>query len=139
MIATAVGIAASSTLGHQSSAGSVLRPFVMGKAAANGVAAALLARQGFTASPGALDSPRGLGAALVQRPAVFSTVTSGLGTEWLLDEVTTVTTAHGGSAGKARNVLRDQRHDGVAEFLVTFLPAIDEQPDVRALMTATCG
>lgn len=268
MLGNAVSIAASSTLGHLSSAGSMLRPFVTGKASANGVASALLSRRGFTASPGALDSPRGLGSALVQRPAVFRTVTAGLGTEWLLDEVlikrypcaillhpvvdaalalraaapddtgrmsTTVrcspltarltSCAHpadglqakisaqhcvatalregrvlmehftdeytramtaaaaqirvdadahlpppaaevmaGPAAGtasgrarpavfrsgkhtpapdevamKARSVLRDQRQDGVAESLITFLSAIDEQPDVRSLMTATCG
>lgn len=120
-LATSVGIAASSTLGHQSSAGTVLRPFILGKAAANGVTAALLSRQGFTSSPSALDSPRGLGAALVQRPAVFSTVASGFGTEWLLDQVSA------------------QRHDDVAEPLVTILSAIDEQPDVRSLMTAAYG
>jgi 2-methylcitrate dehydratase PrpD len=122
-LGNAVGIAASSTAGHRSGAGSLLGVFVAGKAAANGVTAALLSRQGFTASPGALDSPRGLGSALVQRPGVFGTVTDGFGTEWLLDGIT----------------LRDQRHDGVAGSLAAFLSAIDEQPDVRSLMTATCG
>jgi 2-methylcitrate dehydratase PrpD len=151
MLGNAVGIAASSTLGHLGSAGSLLTSFVAGKASANGVAAALLSRRGFTASPTALDSPRGLGAALVQRPDVFSTVTGALGTQWLLDEVVIerrpwcpVASARGepapgGAAGKARDVLRGQRDDGVAESLITFLSAIDEQPDVRSLMTATCG
>jgi hypothetical protein len=124
---------------------------VAGKASANGVAAALLSRRGFTASPTALDAPRGLGAALVQRPDVFSSVTGALGTEWLLDEV--VIRRHpycpvasaggepapGGAAGKARDVLRDQREDGVAESLIAFLTAIDQQADVRFLTTATCG
>lgn len=161
MLGNAVGIAASSTLGHLSGVGSLLQPYVTGKASANGVAAALLSRRGFTASPGALDSPRGLGAALVQRPEVFSAVTGGFGAEWLLYEVLITrcpcavlldpvadaavvrpgsqAPAPGDAAAKARDVLRDQRDDGVAESLITFLSVIDEQPDVRSLMTATCG
>jgi 2-methylcitrate dehydratase PrpD len=87
MLGNAVGMGASCTLGQLSSVGSMLESYVVGKASANGVSCALLSRGGFTASPGALDAPRGLGAALVQDPGVFSAVTDNLGAEWLLDEL----------------------------------------------------
>lgn len=87
VLANAVSIAASSTLGQLAAAGSMLKFYVIGKASANGVTSALLSRRGFTASLGALESRRGLGAALVQRPGAFDAVTGALGTEWLLDDV----------------------------------------------------
>ena len=87
MLGNAISIGASCTLGQLSSVGSIIESYIVGKASANGVSCALLSRSGFTASAGALDAPRGLGAALVQRPDVFCGVTDALGTEWLLDEL----------------------------------------------------
>jgi 2-methylcitrate dehydratase PrpD len=87
VLASALSIAASSTLGQLSSIGTMLKFFVIGKASANGLASALLSARGFTASSHALDSPRGLGAALIRRPDAFDSVADKFGTEWLLEEV----------------------------------------------------
>ncbi len=60
----ALGVATSLTLGHRESFGTMTKPFHPGKAAANGVLAATVARRGLTASPAALDGPRGYFAVL---------------------------------------------------------------------------
>ncbi|HXP94466.1 MAG TPA: MmgE/PrpD family protein [Candidatus Binatia bacterium] len=57
--AQALGIAASSLLGHRESFGSMVKAFHAGKAAANGILAAILAQRGFTAPPDALEAPHG--------------------------------------------------------------------------------
>ena len=86
-LGNAVGLAASCTLGQLSAVGSVLERYILGKASANAVSCALLSQRGFTASIRALDDPRGLGASLVQRPDVFSSVTDTFGTDWLLEDL----------------------------------------------------
>jgi 2-methylcitrate dehydratase PrpD len=55
----ALGIAASSLLGHREGFGSMVKAFHAGKAAANGILAALLAQRGFTAPPDALEGRHG--------------------------------------------------------------------------------
>lgn len=58
-IEAAVGVAASGAAGIQRQQGSMVKPFHAGNAARNGVEAALLAQQGFTADHGIIEAPRG--------------------------------------------------------------------------------
>lgn len=58
-LATALGVAASETLGTREGFGSAVKPFHPGKAAANGLLAARLAAEGFTSPTDVLDAPRG--------------------------------------------------------------------------------
>jgi len=63
-LAAAVGIACSRASGLLANVGSMTKALHCGDAAANGVQAALLAAEGFTADTDALGSPRGWGASL---------------------------------------------------------------------------
>ena len=63
-LAAAVGIASSRSGGLLANVGSMTKALHCGDAAANGVQAALLAAEGFTADIDALGSPRGWGASL---------------------------------------------------------------------------
>jgi 2-methylcitrate dehydratase PrpD len=56
----ALGIAASQPVGLREQFGTMTKPFHPGGAARAGLMSALLASQGFTASPRALEAPRGL-------------------------------------------------------------------------------
>lgn len=58
--AMALGIAASQPVGVREQFGSMTKPFHPGGAARAGLMSALLAQQGFTASPRALEAPRGM-------------------------------------------------------------------------------
>ena len=58
--AMALGIAASQPVGMREQFGSMTKPFHPGAAARAGLMSALLASQGFTASPRALEAPRGM-------------------------------------------------------------------------------
>jgi len=58
--AMALGIAASQPVGLREQFGTMTKPFHPGGAARVGLMAALLARHGYTASPRALEAPRGL-------------------------------------------------------------------------------
>jgi 2-methylcitrate dehydratase PrpD len=58
-IKAALGIAASGAAGIQRQQGSMVKPFHAGNAARNGVEAALLAQQGFTADQNIIEAPRG--------------------------------------------------------------------------------
>ena len=58
--AMALGIAASQPVGMREQFGSMTKPFHPGGAARAGLMSALLAQQGFTASPKALEAPRGM-------------------------------------------------------------------------------
>ena len=57
--AMALGIAASQPVGLREQFGTMTKPFHPGAAARAGLMSALLAKQGFTASPKALEAPRG--------------------------------------------------------------------------------
>ncbi len=56
----ALGIAASQPVGMREQFGSMTKPFHPGGAARAGLMSALLARKGFTASPKAIEAPRGM-------------------------------------------------------------------------------
>ena len=58
-LAVALSIAASMASGLRENFGTMTKPLHSGRAASNGVAAALLARGGFTASDSGLEAPRG--------------------------------------------------------------------------------
>ena len=58
--AMALGIAASQPVGMREQFGTMTKPFHPGAAARAGLLSALLARHGFTASPKALEAPRGM-------------------------------------------------------------------------------
>jgi 2-methylcitrate dehydratase PrpD len=74
-VANAIEVAASSTLGLLGGAGSPVKVYTAGKAAQNGVAAALLANARFTAPSDCFESPRGLCQALIQRKDAFESTT----------------------------------------------------------------
>jgi 2-methylcitrate dehydratase PrpD len=77
----ALGVAASLASGLKENFGSMTKPFHAGHAARNGVFAAMLAREGFTASDAALDGRQGYAAAFGQAalaPGAFDA----LGSRW---------------------------------------------------------
>ena len=87
-LAHALGIAATQAAGLEESFGTMSKPLHPGKAAMNGLLAALLAREGYTGSTAVLDGPHGL-------PATFLGVTDmsaaveDLGKRWeILDNST---------------------------------------------------
>nr|AKG47172.1 putative dehydratase [uncultured bacterium] len=79
----AIGLAVSQTAGRVERSGSAASAMGVGKAAANGLLAVLLARTGVTAPDTALDGDRGLFAVLAPR-AQPACVLAGLGSEWHL-------------------------------------------------------
>lgn len=81
----ALAIAASQPVGHREVLGSFVKAFHPGRAAANGVLAALLAERGFTGPADALEGERGYLRALARHhePA---RVLDGLGTRWLVED-----------------------------------------------------
>jgi 2-methylcitrate dehydratase PrpD len=77
------GIAASFAAGIRCNFGTMTKPLHVGRAAENGVTAALLARRGFTADPDALDGPWGFYA--VQGGGVSAEkVSQGFGNTWTI-------------------------------------------------------
>jgi 2-methylcitrate dehydratase PrpD len=64
-LACALGIAGTQAAGLEQSFGTMSKPLHPGKAAMNGLLAALLAREGFTGSRAMLDSPEGLAGTFV--------------------------------------------------------------------------
>jgi 2-methylcitrate dehydratase PrpD len=91
--AHAIGIAASSACGLKENIGAMVKPLHAGMAARNGVMAARLAREGFTASERAIDGPQGYLAAMdSERPAAaLVDALADLGARWeILDTGVTV-------------------------------------------------
>lgn len=84
----AVGIAASSTVGIREAFGTMMKPFHAGKAAENGILAALLAEQGMTSRHTVLESPRGFANVMSPRGADLQQLTIDLGSRWELEENT---------------------------------------------------
>jgi 2-methylcitrate dehydratase PrpD len=80
----ALGVAASLASGLKENFGSMTKPYHAGHAARNGVWAALLAREGFTASDSALDGRQGLAAAFGGTGAI-ATALDGLGRTWQIE------------------------------------------------------
>jgi 2-methylcitrate dehydratase PrpD len=76
--AMALGIAASQPVGVREQFGSMTKPFHPGAAARAGLMSALLAKHGFTASPRAIEAPRGL-AQTYSTKCDWSEITDALG------------------------------------------------------------
>ena len=81
--AHAMGLALVTATGTQSVLGTMAKPFHPGRAARDGVEAALLASYGWTAPSGALEGPHGFAASLSADPDL-AFMTSELGTRWEL-------------------------------------------------------
>jgi 2-methylcitrate dehydratase PrpD len=79
----ALSLAATQASGLQSEVGSAVRSVDAGKAALNGVEAALLAKQGLTAPLTGIEAERGL-QLLVGDPPPFAAALAGLGESWLI-------------------------------------------------------
>ncbi|MCX7199419.1 MAG: MmgE/PrpD family protein [Proteobacteria bacterium] len=79
----ALGLAASQSAGTREMAGTMAKCFIHGRAAQNGLLAALLAQRGFTAASTALEGERGFARVLASRRDIDA-ITAGLGTEWEL-------------------------------------------------------
>ena len=91
--AHALGIAASAACGLKENIGAMVKPLHAGMAARNGVMAAQLAREGFTASEQAIEGPQGYLAAMdSERPApALEEAVADLGARWeILDTGITV-------------------------------------------------
>src|SRR5258706_2237909 len=79
--AMALGIAASQPIGVREQFGTMTKPFHPGGAARAGLLSALLARHGFTASPRAIEAPRGF-AQVVSTKCDWSEITGELGSRF---------------------------------------------------------
>ncbi len=79
--AMALGIAASQPVGLREQFGSMSKPLHPGAAARTGLMAALMAQQGFTASPRALEAPRGW-AQVLSTKFDWNAATTGLGQQF---------------------------------------------------------
>ncbi len=77
----ALGLAASQPVGLRESFGSMNKSFNPGRAAANGLFAAILARQGYTSSDGMIEAKRGW-ANTISTKQDWSEITEGLGERW---------------------------------------------------------
>jgi 2-methylcitrate dehydratase PrpD len=77
----ALGIASAQAAGTREMAGTMTKAFIHGRAAQNGLLAALLAQQGFTAAETSLEGPHGFASVLA--PACdIAPITAGLGTTY---------------------------------------------------------
>jgi 2-methylcitrate dehydratase PrpD len=144
-VRAALAVAASQSSGVQENFGTMTEPFHAGHAARSGVLAALLAREGWTASDRALEGPQGfvsvLGAERLQWDALDT-----LGAPWKILTSGAAVKPHPScaplSAGAlrekfsecARLVLSEDRADSVAQML----ESLETCPDVRSL-TAILG
>ncbi len=79
--AMALGIAASQPIGLREQFGTMTKSFHPGAAARAGLSAALMARQGYTSSPKALEAPRGYLQVLSGKPN-WGKITEGLGQDF---------------------------------------------------------
>jgi 2-methylcitrate dehydratase PrpD len=84
----AVGIAASSSVGIREAFGTMMKPFHPGKAAENGLLAALLAEQGVTGRRTVIEAPRGFATVLSPHGSDLSALTADLGTVWEIERNT---------------------------------------------------
>ncbi|CAB3746447.1 MmgE/PrpD family protein [Paraburkholderia solisilvae] len=78
----ALGIAATQAAGLAHNAGEPLAALEVGKAAADAIEAALMAKHGFTSAPASIDGRRGLAALMAYRFDAAS-ITEGLGDAWV--------------------------------------------------------
>ena len=77
----ALGIACAQAAGTREMAGTMTKSFIHGRAAQNGMLAALLAQQGFTAAAASLEGPHGFAHEFAHEPD-FAAITAGLGSTY---------------------------------------------------------
>jgi len=80
----ALGIAATQAAGMQQNRGTMCKSFHAGKAAANGVLAALLAQRGFDSTQEIIEGKKGF-ARIYSDKAALEELTAGLGTHWVIE------------------------------------------------------
>jgi 2-methylcitrate dehydratase PrpD len=80
-LVAALGMAATQASGQREQFGAMTKSLHVGKAASNGVLAALLAARGFTAAPDSLQGRRGM-FAVMSSGSRAEALTAGLGTDW---------------------------------------------------------
>lgn len=80
-LGNALGLAATQPLGLREMFGTHTKPYHPGKAAANGLEAALLAAQGFVSSARAIEAPRGFAHVTSEQPRL-ERLTDGWGESW---------------------------------------------------------
>jgi 2-methylcitrate dehydratase PrpD len=85
-VANAIGIVASEAGGLRANFGTMTKPLHAGLANRTGVEAALLAEQGFTASPVALEGRFGWHQVICRGEGDLGEVTDGIGTGWAVEE-----------------------------------------------------
>jgi 2-methylcitrate dehydratase PrpD len=83
----ALGLAATQAAGLREMFGSMAKSLHGGRAAQNGLSAALLAEKGFTGSDCAIEAPRGFANVLGEKPDLAA-ITSGLGSDFELSQNT---------------------------------------------------
>ena len=79
----ALGLAAAQAAGTREMAGTMAKCFIHGRAAQNGLLAALLAQRGYTAAATALEGERGFARVLASKRDMDA-ITAGLGSHWEL-------------------------------------------------------
>lgn len=118
----ALGIAATQAAGLREMFGSMCKSLHGGRAAQNGLSAALLARKGFTSSEHAIEAPRGFAHVLGEAPDLAA-ITAGLGTTFevlqntykpfpcgvvihpVIDGCVTLKSSHAGVAQEIRRIV----------------------------------
>lgn len=136
----AVAIASSTTLGHGEALGTPVQAFHAGKAAANGLLAAVLAAHGSTGAEKALEGPRGLFRGL-RATGGPEELTDALGTSWhLLDDAVPDGEDDSDDAEPvdARTAaLVERTLPGRGRAVVRALRDLPDQADCSSLLTAT--
>jgi hypothetical protein len=79
----ALGLAATQTAGLAHNAGHVMGPIETGKAGADAIEAAIMAKHGFTSAPASIDGRRGFAALMAYRFDAAA-ITEGLGQRWVI-------------------------------------------------------
>ncbi|MEN2738705.1 MmgE/PrpD family protein [Microbacterium sp. X-17] len=137
---SALGIAASSTVGQREAFGTMSKPLHAGKAAANGIVAARLAAHGFTGPADALEGEHGYFAVLADRSDPES-VLDRFGTHWELFHNTVKPYPCGVVAHPLIDAGRELRERGITPDAVAALrvhcnPLV---PDLMGIRTPTDG
>lgn len=81
-----LGITATQAAGHREQFGTMSKSLHVGKAAANGVLAGLLATRGYTAAPDPIEGPRAMFTVMSGRGDATA-LSAGLGSDWEIDRV----------------------------------------------------
>lgn len=131
---TAMGIAAAQLLGHREVDGTMIEPYLVGKGAANGVHAALLAQDGLTGATTVLEHVRGFFAVIAPERGDPASVLEDLGDRWLLLEG--VPPADADARTQVARIVDPVLPAGGAEVLIDAVGELGAATSVRALIEA---